>query len=70
MGVLHYEDSKMMHWEHHIKILLIIWSYFVWVCKLVCTLRVEHRLRVFDTRVLREIFGSELDKVMGVEKIA
>jgi hypothetical protein len=32
---------------------------------LVCTLRVEHRLRVFDNRVLREIFGPELDKVTG-----
>ena len=27
-----------------------------------------HRLRVFENRVLREIFGSERDKVTGVEK--
>jgi hypothetical protein len=29
------------------------------------TLREEHRLRVFENRVLREIFGPERDKVTG-----
>jgi hypothetical protein len=29
------------------------------------TLREEHRLRVFETRVLRRIFGSKRDEVMG-----
>ena len=34
--------------------------------KLKClTLRVEHRLRVFQNRVLMKIFGSERDKVTG-----
>jgi hypothetical protein len=28
-------------------------------------LREEHRLRVFENRVLRRIFGREGDKVMG-----
>jgi hypothetical protein len=28
------------------------------------TLREEHRLRVFENRVLRRIFGSKRDKVM------
>jgi hypothetical protein len=32
------------------------------------TLREEHRLRVFENRVLRRIFGPTRDKVMGVEK--
>jgi hypothetical protein len=29
------------------------------------TLREEHRLRVFEKRVLRRIFGSKRDEVMG-----
>jgi hypothetical protein len=29
------------------------------------TLREEHRLRVFENRVLRRIFGQERDEVMG-----
>jgi hypothetical protein len=29
------------------------------------TLRVEHRLRVFENRVLRRIFGSKRDEVTG-----
>ena len=29
------------------------------------TLREEHRLRVFENRVLREIFGVKWDEVMG-----
>ena len=32
------------------------------------TLREERRLRVFENRVLRRIFGPKRDKVMGVEK--
>jgi hypothetical protein len=35
------------------------------------TLREEHRLRVFENRVLRRIFGPKRDEVTGmVEKIA
>jgi hypothetical protein len=30
------------------------------------TLREEHRLRVFENRVLRRIFGSKGDEVRGV----
>jgi hypothetical protein len=33
------------------------------------TLREEHRLRVFDNRVLRKIFGSEGRGKKGVEAI-
>jgi hypothetical protein len=29
------------------------------------TLKVEHRLRVFEDRVLRRIFGPKRDEVMG-----
>ena len=32
------------------------------------TLRKEHRLRVFENRMLRKIFGPKRVKVMGVEK--
>jgi hypothetical protein len=32
---------------------------------LVLTLREEHRLRVFENRVLRRIFGPKRDEVMG-----
>jgi hypothetical protein len=32
------------------------------------TLREECRPRVFENRVLRRIFGSKMDEVMGVEK--
>jgi hypothetical protein len=31
-------------------------------------LKEEHRLRVFENRVLGRIFGSERDKVMGMEE--
>jgi hypothetical protein len=34
------------------------------------TLREEHRLRVFENRVLRRIFGPRRDEVTGVEKTA
>jgi len=30
------------------------------------TLREEHRLRVFENRVLREVFGPKRDEVSGV----
>jgi hypothetical protein len=33
------------------------------------TLREERRLRVFENRVLRRVFGPKRDKVMGMEKI-
>jgi hypothetical protein len=33
-------------------------------------LRKDHRLRVFQNRLLRRIFGPKRDKVTGVEKTA
>jgi len=32
------------------------------------TLREEHKLRVFENRVLRNIFGLKRDEAKGVEK--
>jgi hypothetical protein len=38
-------------------------------CETWClTLKEEHRLRVFENRVLRRIFGPKRDEVTGVEK--
>jgi hypothetical protein len=34
------------------------------------TLREERRLRVFENRVLRRVFGPKRDEVRGMEKIA
>jgi hypothetical protein len=34
------------------------------------TLREEHRLRVFENRVLRRVFGPKRDEVTGMEKAA
>jgi hypothetical protein len=33
-------------------------------------LKEERRLRVFENRVLRKVFGPRRDKVTGMEKIA
>jgi hypothetical protein len=33
------------------------------------TLRVKHKLKVFENRVLRRIFGTERDEVTGAEKL-
>jgi hypothetical protein len=33
------------------------------------TLREEHKLRVFENRVLRNIFGLKRDEAMGVQKL-
>jgi hypothetical protein len=42
-------------------LLLVLHGYETWSL----TLREEHRLRVFDNRVLRKIFGPKRDKVTG-----
>jgi hypothetical protein len=38
---------------------------FVWVWNLVSDITEEHRLRVFENRVLRRIFGPKRDEVVG-----
>jgi hypothetical protein len=48
----------------------IILSFVLYGCEAWSfTLREERRLRVFDNRVLRGIFGPEREDVTGVEKI-
>jgi hypothetical protein len=37
----------------------------VWVLNLVCDLREEHRLRMFESRALRRIFGPKRSEVTG-----
>jgi hypothetical protein len=39
---------------------------FVWVWKLVS--RVEHRMRMFENRVLRRIFGPNTDELTGLSR--
>jgi hypothetical protein len=36
----------------------------MWVWNLVPTLKAEHRMRVFESRVLRKIYGSKRDEVI------
>jgi hypothetical protein len=44
----------------------IILPVFLYGCKTwSLTLREEHRLRVFENRVLRRVFGLKRDEVMG-----
>jgi hypothetical protein len=40
---------------------VVLYGCEIWSLKL----RVEHRLRVFENKVLRRIFGSERDEVTG-----
>jgi hypothetical protein len=40
---------------------VVLYWYETWLL----TLRDEHRLRVFDNRVLRRIFGPKRDEVTG-----
>jgi hypothetical protein len=43
---------------------IVILSVGLWECEtLSLTLREEHRLRVFENRVLRRLFGSMTDEV-------
>jgi hypothetical protein len=42
-------------------VLVVLYGYETWCF----TLREEHRLRVFENRALREIFGSKRDEVTG-----
>jgi len=53
----------------------VIYLYFaccfrsVWVWNLVCHIREEYRLNVFENRMLRKIFWPEMDEVRGDEAI-
>ena len=58
--------SKNIKIKIHRTIILpaVLYEYETWSL----TMREECRLRVFEIRVLRRIFGPTRDKVMGVEK--
>jgi hypothetical protein len=43
----------------------IILPMVLYGCEAYLTLREEHRLRVFENRVLRRIFGQKRDEMMG-----
>jgi hypothetical protein len=43
---------------------VVLYGYETWSL----TLREEHRLRVFENRVLRKIFGPKRDEVTGAWK--
>jgi hypothetical protein len=47
-------------------ILLVLYGCETWLI----ALREECRMRVFENRMLRRIFGSKRDEVTGVEKTA
>jgi hypothetical protein len=55
--------SKNLKIRIYKKIILPVVLYGCETCSL--TLREEHRLRVFENRVLRKIFGPTRDEVMG-----
>jgi len=40
-------------------------SYFIWELNLVSTLREEQRMRVFENMVLRKIFRTMREEVVG-----
>jgi len=40
-------------------------SCFIWVLNLVSTLREEQRMRVFENMVLRKIFWTKREEVVG-----
>jgi hypothetical protein len=54
-------------WEHKVKIYkaiilpVILYGYEIWSL----TLREEHRLRVFENRLLRKITGPKRDEIKG-----
>jgi hypothetical protein len=52
-------------WEYYIAVLRIA-PVVLYGCETWClTLREEHRLKVFENRVLRRIFGPKWDEVTG-----
>jgi hypothetical protein len=59
--VLLFSSESFVFQRLKIKINLLLVLYGTWSV----TLREEHRLRVFEKRVLRRIFGPKRDKVTG-----
>jgi hypothetical protein len=60
-------SSRLLFWNVKVKIYKIIilpvvlYGFETWSL----TLREEHRLRVFENKVLRKMFGPKRDDVMG-----
>jgi hypothetical protein len=60
-------SSRLLSWNLKVKIYktiilpLVLYGCETWSL----TLREEHKLRVFENRVLRRIFGPKRDEVMG-----
>jgi hypothetical protein len=60
-------SSRLLSWNVKIKIYktiilpFVLYGYETWSL----TLKEEHRLRVFENRVLRRIFGPKRDEVTG-----
>jgi hypothetical protein len=52
---------QRLKYKKNIILPLVLCGYEIWSLML----RVEHRLRVFENRVLRRIFGPKRDEVMG-----
>ena len=55
--------SKNIKFKKYRTVILPVFLYECETCLL--TLREEHRLRVFDNRLLRKIFGPKRDEVTG-----
>jgi hypothetical protein len=67
-GLPHYLKlcSTHIHIIHYLLIILSFDAVVLYGCEtLSLTLREEHRLRVFENRVLRGIFGQRRDEVTG-----
>jgi hypothetical protein len=60
-------SSRLLSWNVKIKIYkTIILPFVLYGCQTwSLTLKEEHRLRVFENRVLRRIFGPKRDEVTG-----
>jgi hypothetical protein len=52
-------------WDEYFIIIIIIIITIIITITTTLTLREEHRLRVFENRVLRRIFGLKRDEVTG-----
>jgi hypothetical protein len=56
---------KARKWARQIDVAYIILPVLLWMSDWSFKLREEHRLRVFENRVLRRVFGPKRDEVTG-----
>ena len=65
----HTHTHTHTHKQTHTCTLIVILLVVLYGCETwSLTLRKEHRLTVFDNRVLRKIFGPKRDEVTGVNR--